>query len=92
MPQDRPSMFTDRRDLGTIRKDVLCAVVVLRELNEYGQHYDEKARIEIVDKALQALCNVWVDTGANLEDMEPHIMELLQAGEICRTRPKATAG
>jgi hypothetical protein len=74
--------------MGTIRGDVLCAFAVLRELNEYGQHYNEKARVAIVDKALTALRNVWIDTGADPAEMEPKVKELLKGGQICRGRPK----
>lgn len=90
MPQGSPS-FADKRDMETIRDDVLCAFLVLRELNEYGQHYNERARIEIVEKALKALRNVWTDTGADPAEIEPKMMELLKSGQICRGRPKKVA-
>jgi len=84
MQRGVPPDFRGKRDMGTIRDDVLCAFAVLRELNEHGQHYNEKARVEIVDKALAALRNVWTDTGADPAEMELKTMELLQSGQICR--------
>lgn len=91
MPQGGPPMFSGNRNMDAIREDVLCAFLVLRELNEFGQHYNEKARIEIVDKAIAALRNVWIDTGADPNQMEPLMKELLKAGEICRARPESMA-
>lgn len=84
-------MFSSQRKMDAIREDVLCAFLVLRELNDFGQHYNEKARIEIVDKAIAALRNVWIDTGADPDQMEPQMRELLKAGEICRARPQSVA-
>jgi hypothetical protein len=91
MPQGSSPIFAGKRNMDTIRDDVLCAFLVLRELNEYGQHYNERARIEIVEKALAALRNVWTDTGADPAEMEPRMMELMKAGQICRGRPKKVA-
>lgn len=85
-------MFSDKRNLDTIHEDVLCAVVVLRELNEYGRDYDEKARIEIVEKARKALRNIWADTGADANDIEPRMMELLKTGGIRRASPRRSPG
>lgn len=90
MPQGGPSIFNGKRTMEAVREDVLCAFLVLRELNEYGQHYNERARIEIVEKALTALRNVWIDTGAAPDEMEPNMMALMKAGTICRGRPKKT--
>jgi hypothetical protein len=91
MPQAGPPTFSGKRGMEAVREDVLCAFLVLRELNEYGQHYNEKARIEIVEKALTALRNVWVDTGAAPDAIEPKMLEMLKAGVICRGRPKKAA-
>jgi hypothetical protein len=91
MQQGGPPTFPGKRDLEVIREDVLCAYLVLRELNEYGQHYNAKARVEIVEKALTALRNVWVDTGAAIDSIEPKMLEMLRAGVICRGRPKKAA-
>jgi hypothetical protein len=85
-------MFGPSRDVATLREDVLCAYLVLRELNEHGRHYDEKARVEIVNKALGALRNVWVDTGAQPAEMEPQVMALLKSGRICRAQPRKRPG
>ena len=84
-------MFEAKRDIATLREDVLCAYLVLRELNEHGQHYDEKARIQIVKKALDALRNVWADTGAHAAELEPQMLALLKSGRICRAGPKKIA-
>jgi len=84
-------MFGANRDIATLREDVLCAYLVLRELNDHGQHYDERARIEIVNKALNALRNVWTDTGAQPTEMEPQMQALLRSGRICRARPRKVA-
>lgn len=81
-------MFAPKRDMDTLREDLLCAYLVLSELNEHGQHYDEKARVQIVDKALSALRNVWIDTGAQLAELEPQMSILLKSGRICRARPR----
>ena len=91
MPAGGPPMFNAKRTMEAIREDVLCAFLVLRELNEYGQHYDETARIEIVEKALAALRNVWIDSGADPAEMQPKMLEMLNAGRICRGRPKKLA-
>jgi hypothetical protein len=92
MSQGDPPMFEGKRGMEAIRDDVLCAYLVLRELNEYGQHYSTKARVEIVDKALTALRNVWLDTGAHPAEMDPKMKELIKAGVICRGRPRKVAG
>jgi hypothetical protein len=84
-------MFAANRDVAALREDILCAYLVLRELNEHGQHYDEKARVEIVNKALNALRNVWTDTGAGPVEMEPQMEALLRSGRICRARPRKIA-
>jgi hypothetical protein len=81
-----------KRAMEAVREDVLCAYLVLRELNEYGQHYSAKARLEIVEKAVSALRNVWLDTGADPGEMDPKMVELMKAGQICRGRPKLAAG
>ena len=91
LPRD-PPMFEGKRGMEAVREDVLCAYLVLRELNEYGQHYSAKARVEIVDKALAALRNVWLDTGADPAEMDPKMVELMNARQICRGRPKKVAG
>jgi hypothetical protein len=91
MLQGDPPMF-GKRGMEAVREDVLCAYLVLHELNEYGQHYSAKARIEIVDKALTALRNVWIDTGADLTEIEPKMKALMKAGQICRGRPRKVAG
>jgi hypothetical protein len=81
-------MFAPKRDMDTLREDLLCAYLVLRELNDHGQHYDEKARVQIVEKALAALRNVWIDTGAQPAELEPQMAMLLKSGRICRARPR----
>jgi hypothetical protein len=91
MPQGGPPMFGGKRDMATLREDVLCAYLVLRELNEHGQHYDHKARVEIVNKALDALRNVWADTGAQPTEMDPQMQALLRSGRICRVHPRRAA-
>lgn len=91
MPQGGPSTFNGKRTMEAIREDVLCAFLVLRELNEYGQHYNERARVEIVEKALTALRTVWLDTGADPNEMEPKMRALMKAGMICRGRPTRAA-
>jgi hypothetical protein len=90
MPGD-PPMF-QKRAMDAVREDVLCAYLVLCELNEYGQHYSAKARLEIVEKAVSALRNVWLDTGADPGEMDPKMVELMKVGQICRGRPKLAAG
>jgi hypothetical protein len=84
-------MFQSKRDVAALREDLLCAFLVLRELHEYGQHYGEAARSEIVQKALTALRNAWADTGAEEDDIEPALLGLLASGKICRTRPRDAA-
>lgn len=91
MPPGGRSMFDAKRDVATLREDVLCAYLVLCELNEHGQHYDQKARVEIVSKALNALRNVWTDTGASPAELEPQMEALLRSGRICRARPRKVA-
>jgi hypothetical protein len=92
MSQGNLPAFPVKRALDAVREDVLCAYLVLRELNEYGQHYSAKARVEIVDKAITALRNVWLDTGADPAQMDPKMVELMKASQICRGRPKKLAG
>jgi hypothetical protein len=87
-----PPMFGAKRDMDALREDVLCAYLVLRELNEHGQHYDAKARVEIVNKALTALRNVWIDTGAQPAEMEPQMKALMRSGRICRAAPRKITG
>jgi hypothetical protein len=84
--------FAVKRDMATLREDVLCAYLVLRELNEHGSHYDAKARMEIVEKALSALRNIWTDTGAQPAEMEPQMLALLKSGRICHAQPRKVAG
>jgi hypothetical protein len=79
-------MFHAKRDIGALREDLLCAYLVLRELHEYGPHYSENARDEIVKKALVALRNAWSDTGAKEAEMEPQMLALLASGRICRAK------
>ena len=84
-------MFENKRDIKALREDLLCAYLVLRELNDYGQHYGETTRSEVVGKALKALRNAWIDTGASLDDIEPAMLALLASGKICRARPRDAA-
>jgi hypothetical protein len=82
-PRSRPLS----KRLAALREDLLCAYLVLRELHDYGQHYGEAARGEIVQKALAALRNAWADTGAKEDDIEPALLALLATGKIGRARP-----
>jgi hypothetical protein len=84
-------VFNAKRDVGALRQDLLCAYLVLRELHEYGPHYSENAREEIVSKALTALRSAWTDTGADETEMEPQMLALLASGRICKARPKGVA-
>jgi hypothetical protein len=84
-------MFDSKRDVAALREDVLCAFLVLRELHDYGQYYGDSARDEIVRKALAALRNVWLDTGAKEDDIEPAMLALLATGKICRPPPRDAA-
>ncbi len=84
-------MFETKRDIAALRDDLLCAYLVIRELRDYGQHYSEATRDEIVKKALKALRNAWCDTGAKEDDIEPHVLALLASGKICRARPRDAA-
>ena len=91
MPAGGSPMFEANRDVATLREDVLCAYLVLRELNDHGQDYDEKARVAVVNKALAALRNVWIDTGAQPAEMEPQMQALLRSGRICRAKLRRVA-
>jgi hypothetical protein len=84
-------MFEAKRDIAALREDLLCAYLVLRELNDHGEHYDEKARVEIVEKALAALRNVWIDSGADPAEIEPRMLALLKSGRICRAPSRKVA-
>jgi hypothetical protein len=84
-------MFESKRDVMALREDLLCAYLVLRELRDYGAHYGDATRSEIVQKALTALRNAWCDTGAKEDDIEPHMLALLASGKVCRARPRDAA-
>jgi hypothetical protein len=77
-------MVFDKGAAKTLREDLLCAYLVLRELRDHAPHYSGEARSEMVDKATSALRNAWVYTGAELKDLEPQMMALLASGQICR--------
>ena len=77
-------MASDWRDLQSVRDDLLCAYVVLRELRDYAQHYSADARRKMVARATSALQSAWQFTGAELSDLEPQMLARLAAGDICR--------
>lgn len=78
-------MMFGKRDIDAVRADLLCAYLVLRELRDHAPHYSGEARNEMVGKAASALRKAWQDTGADIKDMEPKLMEMLASGRICRS-------
>lgn len=81
-------MVFQPRDAEAVREDLLCAYLVLRELRDYGPHYDDDARRELIEKAVKALRHAWADTGAAVKDLEPQMLALLASGTICQERRK----
>jgi len=77
-------MTIGKHDVEAVREDLLCAYLVLRELRDHAPHYSGEARVEMVDKATMALRKAWQDTGGDIKDIEPKMMALLAAGQICR--------
>jgi hypothetical protein len=82
-------MLNPKRDVEALRQDLLCVYLVLRELHEYGPHYGEALRAEMVGKALAALKSAWCDTGADERQLEPQMLALLASGQICQPRQDA---